>query len=86
MQYIDGTQDEDAALICTARSIITDYAKGNMENNIRLGAALTHSLTYSLTHLLNHLLTQSLTHLLTHSLTSGGISGTDYIYQYCIEC
>ena len=68
MQYIDGTQDEDAALICTARSIITDYAKGNMENNIRLGAALTHSLTYSLTHSLTQSLTHSTTYLLTHSL------------------
>ena len=44
--YIDGTVDEDAAVISTARSIITDYAKGNMASTIKLVEEYPEQITY----------------------------------------
>ncbi len=74
--YIDGTVDEDAAVVCTARSIITDYAKGNM-TSIKLVEEYPQQVTYVDTELsvkmktlLGVYILYSLTYLLTHSLTN----------------
>ena len=75
--YIDGTVDEDAAVVCTARSIITDYAKGNM-TIIKLVEEYPQQVTYVDTELsvkmktlLGVYILYSLTYLLTHSLVTG---------------